>query len=180
MKIALEALDQANETANYEGFRAQIEPAYIEGAIDEASLLDYWKKLHIPQDVQGLMIPRFRKKREAYMFKTASSAQVKERDLTVSQLIAAYTAGLTDRTKTQNDILTLGYDLAETKILLDLADARKKLPGSSQLKRLPLTDYEKAYKNKLISQEDVLARMQGEYSQKDIDLEKRLLEIGKA
>jgi hypothetical protein len=180
MKIALEALDQANETANYEGFRAQIEPAYVEGAIDEASLREYWKKLHIPQDVQDLMMPRFRKKREAYMFKTASSAQVKERDLTVSQLTAAYTAGLTDRTKTQNDILSLGYDLAETKILLDLADARKKLPGAATLKRLPLTDYEKAYKLKIITQDKVLARMQGEYSPEDIALEKQLLEMGKA
>jgi hypothetical protein len=180
MKIALEALDQANETANYEGFRAQIEPAYIEGAIDENSLRDYWRKLHIPQDVQDLMMPRFRKKREVYMFKTASSAQLKERDLTVSQLTAAYTAGLADRTKTQNDILALGYDLAETKILLDLADARKKLPGAAQLKRLPLTDYEKAHKNGLITQADVLDRMKGEYAPGDIDLERKLLEIGKA
>lgn len=180
MKIALDALDQANETANYEGFRAQIEPAYVEGAIDEASLKDYWKKLHIPQDVQDLMMPRFRRKREVYALKAASSAQGRERDLTVSQLTAAYTAGLTDRTKTQNDILALGYDLAETKIILDLADTRKKLPGSALLKRLPLTDYEKAYKNKLITLAEVLARMQGEYAPEDIALEKKLLEVGKA
>jgi hypothetical protein len=180
MKIALESLDQANETANYEGFRAQIEPAYIEGAIDEASLLDYWKKLHIPQDVQNLMIPRFRKKRETYLLKAAGSTTTKERDLTVSQLQQAYQNQLMDRAHTQNAILTLGYSIDEVKILLDLAELRRKLPSAQTLKRLPLTDYEKAHKNGLITQDEVLARMQGEYSPGDIDLEKRLLKIGKA
>jgi hypothetical protein len=180
MKTALEALDQANEVANYEGFRAQIEPAYIEGAIDEKSLLEYWAKLHIPQDVQNLMIPRFRKKREAYLLKQTTGAPAKERDLTVSQLQQAYQNQLMDRAHTQNAILTLGYSLDEVKILLDLAEMRRKLPSAQTLKRLPLTDYEKAYKNGLIPQEKVLARMQGEYTPEDIALEKQLLAIGKA
>jgi hypothetical protein len=180
MKIALDALDQANETANYEGFRAQIEPAFIEGSIDEASLLDYWGKLHIPQDVQGLMIPRFRKKREAYLLKQTTGAPAKERDLTVSQLQQAYQNQLMDRAHAQNAMLTLGYNLEEVKILLDLAEMRRKLPSAQTLKKLPLTDYEKAYKNGLIPQEKVLARMQGEYTPEDIALEKQLLEIGKA
>ena len=180
MKIALEALDQANETANYEGFRAQIEPAYVEGAIDEDSLLDYWGKLHIPDDVQKLMLPRFRKKREAYTLKQTTGAPAKERDLTVSQLQQAYQNQLIERVAAQNQMLTLGYNLAEVKILLDLAEQRRKLPGAQTLKRLPLTDYEKAYKNGLITQGDVLERMKGEYAPEDIDLEKQLLEIGKA
>jgi hypothetical protein len=180
MKIALEALDQANETANYEGFRAQIEPAYIEGSIDETSLLDYWNKLHIPQDVQNLMIPRFRKKRDAYLLKQTTGAPAKERDLTVSQIQQGYQNNLMDRAHAQNAILTLGYNLTETKILLDLAEMRRKLPSAQTLKRLPLTDYEKAYKNGLIIQEDVLARMTGEYAPEDIELERQLLEIGKA
>jgi hypothetical protein len=180
MKIALEALDQANETANYEGFRAQIEPAYVEGAIDEASLLDYWRKLHIPQDVQNLMIPRFRKKRESYLLKAAGSTTTKERDLTVSQLQSAYQNQLTDRAKTQNAILTLGYSLDEAKILLDLAEMRRKLPSAQTLKRLPLSDYEKAHKNGILTLADVLDRMRGEYTQADIDIERKLLEVGKA
>lgn len=180
MKIALEALDQANETANYEGFRAQIEPAYVEGAIDEASLREYWRKLHIPQDVMDLMMPRFRKKREVYLLKAAGSTTTKERDLTVSQLQQAYQNNMMDRAHAQNSILTLGYSLDEVKILLDLAEMRRKLPSAQTLKRLPLTDYEKAHKNGLITQADVLDRMKGEYSPGDIDLEKKLLEIGKA
>jgi hypothetical protein len=180
MKIALEALDQANETANYEGFRAQIEPAYIEGAIDEDSLLDYWKKLHIPEDVQDLMIPRFRKKREVYLLKQVSSTTTKERDLTVSQLQSAYQNQLMDRAHTQNAILALGYSLYETKILLDLAEMRRKLPSAQTLKKLTLTDYEKAHKNGLITLEAVLDRMKGEYTPADIELERQLLKIGKA
>jgi hypothetical protein len=180
MKIALEALDQANETANYEGFRAQIEPAYIEGAIDEASLLDYWKKLHIPQDVQFLMIPRFRKKREAYLLKQTTTAPAKERDLTVSQIQQGYQNQLMDRAHSQNAMLTLGYSMDEVKILLDLAEMRRKLPSAQTLKRLPLTDYEKANKNGLINQEAVLDRMRGEYTPQDIELERQLLQIGKA
>lgn len=180
MKIALEALDQANETANYEGFRAQIEPAYIEGSIDEDSLLDYWKKLHIPQDVQKLMIPRFRKKREAYLLKQTTSAPAKERDLTVSQIQQGYQNMLMDRAHSQNAMLTLGYSMDEVKILLDLAEVRRKLPGAQTLKRLTLTDYEKAHKNGLITQSEVLDRMRGEYAPGDIDLERKLLEIGKA
>lgn len=180
MKTALDALDQANETANYEGFRAQIEPAYIEGSIDEASLLDYWGKLHIPQDVQNLMIPRFRKKRDAYLLKQTTGAPAKERDLTVSQLQQAYQNLLMDRAHAQNAMLTLGYNLEEVKILLDLAEMRRKLPSAQTLKKLTLTDYEKAYKNGLIPQEKVLERMQGEYTPEDIALEKQLLGIGKA
>ncbi len=180
MKIALEALDQANETANYEGFRAQIEPAYIEGSIDEASLLDYWKKLHIPEDVQNLMIPRFRKKREAYTLKMSPGGTVKERDLTVSQIQSAYQNNLMDRAHAQNNIITVGYSLEEAKILLDLAEMRRKLPGAATLKRLTLTDYEKAHKNNLLTSDQVLDRMRGEYSPEDIELERKLLEIGKA
>lgn len=180
MKIALDALDQANETANYEGFRAQIEPAYIEGSIDEASLLDYWKKLHIPQDVQNLMIPRFRKKRDAYLLKQTTSAPAKERDLTVSQIQQGYQNQLMDRAHSQNAMLTLGYSMDEVKILLDLAELRRKLPSAQTLKRLTLTDYEKAHKNNLLTSDQVLDRMRGEYTPEDIELERRLLEIGKA
>lgn len=57
---------------------------------------------------------------------------------------------------------------------------RRKLPGAQTLKRLTLTDYEKAYKNGLLTIEDVLDRMRGEYTPDDIELERGLLEIGKS
>lgn len=180
MKPALNALMAQNRISNYEGFRAQIEPAYIEGIVTEIDLVDYWAKINVPADVQAAMLPRFQKRRAAYAVQAASSAQGKERDLTVSQLTQAYAAGLADRAKTQNSIISLGYDLAETQIILDIADLRRKLPGAAQLKRLPLTDYEKAFKNGILKIGDVLDRMKGEYAEGDISLEKKLLEIGKA
>lgn len=180
MKSALESLDQANRIANYEGFRAQIEPAYVEGIVSEADLVDYWNKISIPGDVQAAMLPRFRKKRQAYSLKMETGATPKERDLTVSQIQQAYQNDLMDRTHAQNNIISVGYSLEETKILLDLADMRRKLPGATKLKQLTLTDYEKAFKNGLLTIEDVLDRMRGEYRPEDIELERGLLEIGKA
>lgn len=180
MKVALDSLEQANRIANYEGFRAQIEPAYIEGSVSEADLVDYWTKINVPGDVQSVMLPRFRKKREAYTLKMSTGAAPKERDLTVSQIQTAYQNNLIDRAHAQNAIITVGYSLDETKILLDLAEMRRKLPGALKLKRLTLTDYEKAYKNSLIELDEVLNRMRGEYTPEDIELERALLEIGKA
>lgn len=180
MKPALDALMKQNEMASYEGFRSMIEPSYVEGDISEDDLGAYWDRIAVPKDVQAWVIPRMRKKREAYLLKQKTGAAVKERDLTVSQIQQAFQNLLTDRAHAQNMILSMGYSLDEVKILLDLAELRRKLPGAATLKRLPLSDYEKAHKNGLISQEKVLDRMQGEYAPEDIALEKALLEKGKA
>jgi hypothetical protein len=180
MKPALDALMKQNEMASYEGFRSLMEPSYVEGDIPEADLLAYWDRIAVPKDVQGWVLPRLKKRREAYRLKQASSTAQKEKDLTVSQITQAYQADLIKRVDAQNTILALGYSLDEVKILLDLADTRKKTSASAALKRLPLSDYEKAYKSKLISAAAVLQRMEGEYDPRDIALEKQLLEVGKA
>lgn len=180
MKPALDALMVQNRISNYEGFRAQIEPAYIEGIVSESELVDYWNKINVPGDVQAAMLPRFRKKRDAYLTKQTQGAPAKERDLTVSQIQQGYQNQLMDRAHAQNAMLTLGYSLDEVKILLDLAEMRRKLPSAQTLKRLTLTDYEKAHKNGLIPLEAVLDRMKGEYAPEDIELERQLLKIGKA
>ena len=180
MKPALDALMVQNRISNYEGFRAQIEPAYIEGIVTEAELVDYWNKINVPADVQAAMLPRFRKKRDAYLTKQTQGAPAKERDLTVSQIQQGYQNLLMDRAHAQNAMLTLGYSLDEVKILLDLAEMRRKLPSAQTLKKLTLTDYEKAHKNGLITLEAVLDRMKGEYTPEDIELERQLLKIGKA
>jgi hypothetical protein len=180
MKAALDTLDRMNEVSQFEGFRSMIEPSYVEGDISEAELTEYYNNIRVPLKVQTWILPRMRKRRDAYALKQKTGAAVKERDLTVSQVQQAYQNLLLDRAKAQNMILELGYQLEEVKILLDLAEMRRKLPTSTSLKRLPLTDYEKAYKNKLITQDEVLGRMKGEYTAGDIELERKLLEIGKA
>lgn len=110
------------------------------------------------------------------------TAPAKERDLTVSQIQQAYVDGLIKRADAQNMMRELKppYSADEVELLLKLADVRIKTPRVVKLKRLPLTDYEKAHKAKLISEEDVLARMRGEYTEADIELEKTLLKVGKA
>lgn len=180
MKPALDALMKQNEMASYEGFRSMVEPSYVEGDIPESDLTAYWTKIMVPADVQAWVLPRLKKKREAYALKQKTGAAVKERDLTVSQVQQAYQNSLQDRAHAQNMILALGYSMDETKILLDLAELRRKLPAAQTLKRLPLTDYEKAQKNGILKIADVLDRMKGEYAPDDIELERKLLEIGKA
>jgi hypothetical protein len=180
MKPALDALMKQNEMASYEGFRSMVEPSYIEGDIPEADLTAYWTRIMVPADVQAWVLPRMRKRREAYLLKQKQGAPAKERDLTVSQIQQAYQNLLLDRAKAQNMILTMAYSLDEAKILLDLAELRRKLPGAATLKRLTLMDYEKAQKNGIITAADVLDRMKGEYAPEDIELERKLLEIGKA
>ena len=119
-------------------------------------------------------------KAQAAALKAAASPVQKEKDLTVSQLQLAYQDNLIDRAKAKASIISLGYDAAETDMLLNIVELRKKTPPLSKLKKLTLTDYEKAYKNRIISLDAVLLRMQGEYAAQDIEIEKQLLITGKA
>jgi hypothetical protein len=180
MKPSLDALMALNDISNYAGFRTMIEPSFSSGDITEEDLVAYYDKIHVPKDVQGWILPRLRKSRAATLARQTVGAPAAQRDLTVSQIQQAYQNQLMERGPAQNAILTLGYNMDEAKILLDLAEMRRKLPAAQTLKKLTLTDYEKAYKNGLITQDKVLDRMRGEYTPQDIDLERQLLQIGKA
>lgn len=180
MKGALDALMAQNRMSSYEGFRSMVEPSFVEGDISEQDLREYWTRIMVPADVQEWVMPRLRKRREAALARAKGQQAQKERDLTVSQVTQAYQADLIKRTEANNMITALGYSQKESDILLDLAEIRKKAGGAAALRRLTLTDYEKAYKAGLISLDAVLERMRGEYAPADIDLEKKLLEAGKA
>jgi len=180
MPAALTAIETLRDREMYAGFRSMIEPSYIEGDIPEEDLVAYWDLAGVPKKVQTWVLPRLKKRREAYTLKQKTGSAVKERDLTVSQITQAYQAGVIKRVDAQNTIMSLGYSIEEVTILLNLAETRIKAGGTAALKRLPLSDYEKAYKNKLINLDAVLQRMQGEYAQYDIELERKLLEVGKA
>lgn len=176
MKPMLEALMEQNRRGSYEGFRSMIEPAYREGVLEEDDLTAYWTRIGVPDEVQGWVLPRLRKQRKAYKQKQEQAEQQIERDLTMSQVQQAYQYELLDRGTAQNMLLSLGYSMDSAKILLDLADLRRKAPVTEGRKRLPLSDYEKAAKHKLISQAEVLGRMKGEYTPRDIEIEKMMLE----
>ncbi len=180
MKAALDTLDRMNVSSQYEGFRAMIEPSYVDGSIEESDLIWYWDQIRVPKDIQDKVLPRMRKAREKALAKAAKDVVGKEKDLTVSQLTTAYVDGLVSREKAKDDIIRLGYDATETEILLKIADTRRKTPSAAKLKRLPLSDYEKAWKANIISADAVIARMEGEYDPRDIALERQLMKGGKA
>lgn len=180
MKPALDALSIMRDRASYSGFRSLIEPSYIDGYLSEADLLAYWTKSGIPADVQTWILPRMRARREAALVKGKGETVTKEKDLTVSQIQLAYQEELVDRAKATADIISLGYAKEDTDILLNISELRRKTPSSAKLKKLPLADYEKAYITKILTLDQVLERMKGEYASSDIEIERQLLLIGKA
>lgn len=180
MQPVLTALETMRDRQMYSGFRSMIEPSYVDGSISEEDLTAYWTKSGVPADVQTWILPRLRKSREKALAKATGEVVAKEKDLTVSQMQLAYQDRLIDRATAQRNIISLGYDVSETDILLNISELRRKTPAAGKLKKLTLTDYEKAYKNRIISLETVLERMQGEYAPQDIEIEKQLLLAGKA
>jgi hypothetical protein len=180
MPALLDGLEAINEISNYAGFRSLVEPSYTSGDIPESDLVEYWDKIHVPKEIQAWVLPRLRKSREANLAKSIGTAKQTQKDLTVSQVQDAYVHDQIDRGTAKNMVMQTGYEAWEADILLNLADTRRRLPNAKKLKRLPLSDYEKAYTNKLKTIEDVLERMKGEYEPEDIALEAALLKIGKA
>lgn len=180
MPAALSALETLRDREMYSGFRSMIEPSFVDGDITEAELREYWTLSGVPAKVQDWVIVRLRKRRDKTADVARRGTQTKERDLTVSQITQAYQSALIKRVDAYNAITALGYSGTETDILLNLAEVRKTTTETTTLKRLSLSDYEKAYKAKLISLDAVLLRMQGEYAAVDIELEKQLLIAGKA
>lgn len=140
------------------------------------------KPIYIPKAVSVLM----KANQQATDKETAkglkATAPEKERDLTVAQIQSAYVEGLIKRADAMNMLAALKpvYSKDEIEILLKLADARIKTPNPAKLKHLTLAEYHKAYKAKLISKEEMLARLQGEYTPEDINLYSELLDAGKA
>jgi hypothetical protein len=112
-----------------------------------ASLQQYgMKQLYIDAAVTVLMNANQQAtdKAQAAALTASNGAPLKEKDLTVSQIQSAYQNLLMDRGAAQNMILALGYSMDEAKILLDLAELRRKLPSAATLKKLTLAEYVKA------------------------------------
>lgn len=180
MPEMLASLDDANEISNYEGFRSMVEPSFVSGDIEESDLVEYWDRIRVPKEVQAWVLPRLRKSRIKALAAAQKTATVNQRELTTSQIQSAYVNGLINGDLARTMLADLDYPDAQREILMRLADLQKKTPGVVKLQRLPLTDYEKAYKNGLRKLADVLDRMKDTYDPRDIQLEAELLEAGKA
>ncbi len=177
MYPALAALEEMRDVALYKGFRSMVEPGYVQGLIDEEDVRSYWTKILVPVDVQDWAMPRLTKSREKFLEKEQKALEGKQRDLTKADWTTAYKDGTITLDDYKVKLAALGYDDSEIDIYVKLADVKKLGAPAAATKRLPLSDYELAHRNGLLTTDQVLARMEGEYTQADIDLEKQLLEI---
>ena len=175
MKTALKAIETSRDVGMWKGFRSMVEPSFVQGLIEEADLTSYWTKILVPQDVQDWAMIRLRKSREKFAAKELRLENAASKDLTKSDWMQAYERDIISVDELKTKLAVLGYDAIEIAILVKLADSKKVGPTSSAVKRLSLSDYELAHRNGLITSDQVLLRMQDEYTSADIELEKQLI-----
>lgn len=158
---------------------AQLTTAYVSGIIDEVKLSADLLSMGYDDEETSILtsIAKVRKGVAVEVSGKAGNAAVvaKERDLTQSQILEAYRLGLESLEDTKSYLKKLGYDDNEVNLLISIADIKKGMKATGGLKRLPLSDYEKCEAYNLITAEQVIERMQGEYSEFDIGLEKLML-----
>ncbi len=161
---------------------SEITAVFVDGAISAAEMDTYLEKLGFDEQERAWLTTLAEVKKaaaDAKAAKAAGKAAVqKERDLTRADWTFEYVHNRISQTQYETALAGLKYDASEIEMLVDIANVKKKLPGIEGLKRLPLSDYEKAMDHGLIPTNDVIARMQGEYSEADISLEKLMIANG--
>ncbi len=177
MYPALDALEAMRDVGVWKGFRSMVEPSYVQGLIDQSDLVEYWTRILVPQDVQTWALARLTKSREKFAAKEASTGLNKQRDLTRADFAKAYLEGIIDLATFEAKLTQLGYDPDEISVIVKLTDNTKKTPASSKCKRLSLSDYELAHKNGILTTDQVISRLQGEYCDADIEIERQLLAL---
>lgn len=177
MKQAVSAIETGRDVGMWKGFRSMVEPSYVQGLIEEADLVEYWTKILVPADVQTWALLRLKKSRANYAAKELKLSVAATKDLTKADYTKAYQLGFISQADYETKLAALTYDAAEIDLLVKIADSGKKTALSSSCKHLPLADYELAYNNGLLTLNQVLERMTGEYCEADIALEKQLLEL---
>lgn len=177
MKNALNAIETSRDVGMWKGFRSMVEPSYVQGLIEESDLVEYWTKILVPADVQEWALLRLRNSRAKFAAKELKLETAASKDLTKSDWTQAYERDIISIDEFKTKLAALGYDATEIDILVKLADAKKAGPTSTACRHLSLSDYELAHRNGILTLDQVLERMKGEYCQADIDLEKQLLQI---
>ncbi len=177
MKNALKAIETSRDVGMWKGFRSMVEPSYVQGLIEAEDLRSYWDKILVPPDVQDWAMKRLVKSREKFAAKELKAQTGLTKDLTKSDWQQAYQAGIISVDQFESKLTALGYDETEIQLLIKLADVKKVGPTNEKCKRLPLSDFELAHRNGLITADQVLDRMRGEYCSGDIALEGQLIAI---
>lgn len=173
----LDSLMVTNRISNYGGFRSMIEPSYVSGEITEADLRAYWDKIGVPKDVQDWVLPRLTSKRVAYLAKEEKAAAEAGRELTRADTTTAYKLNILTLAETKSKLKAMEYSDEEIDLIIKIADAQKKPPAAEACKKLSLTDYEKAFENGILTKDQVLDRMRGEYCEADIAIEDEFLDL---
>lgn len=177
MKRSLDALETIQNVSLWKGFRSMVEPGYVQGLIDADDMKEYWTHILVPQQVQDWAMVRLTKQREKFAAKEEKQQAALNKDLTQANYLKAYKMALITAAELETKLKDMGYDDNEASLLIAIADKEKQPGTATACKKLPLSDYELAHRNGLLTVDQVLARMQGEYCQADIDLEGQLLQI---
>ncbi len=177
MYQSLDALETMRDVGLWKGFRSMVEPSYVQGLIDADDLKEYWTRILVPTPVQEWALLRLTKSRERYATKELKLEGVKQRDLTRADFQKAYVEGIIDLPTFESKLHSLGYDDDEVVVIVKLTEASKKGPTSTKCKRLSLSDYELAHKNGILTTDQVIDRLQGEYCDADIEIERQLLAL---
>jgi hypothetical protein len=177
MKRSLDALETIQNVSLWKGFRSMVEPGYVQGLIDADDMKEYWTHILVPQQVQDWAMVRLTKQREKFAAKEEKQQAALNKDLTQASYLKAYKMELISGPELKTKLKDMGYDDNEASLLVAIADKEKQPGTATACKKLPLSDYELAHRNNLLTIDQVLARMNGEYCQADIDLEGQLLQI---
>ncbi len=177
MYPALDALETMRDVGLWKGFRSMVEPGYVQGLLDADDMKEYWTRILVPQQVQDWALTRLTKSREKFLAKEDKQLAALNKDLTKADWTKAYQNSLISLDEYRAALVKLGYDAAEQDMLIKLADLGLKQAKAASCKRLSLSDYELAHRNSLITSDQVLQRMQGEYCPADIALEGQLIAI---
>lgn len=177
MYSSLAALETMRDVSMWKGFRSMVEPSYVQGLIEAEDLKEYWTRILVPEQVQEWALVRLTKSREKFLAKEERAEKALTRDLTKADWTTAFTLGNISEDAFTAKLASLGYDADEITVLVSNAKSRIKTEKTATCKKLPLSDYELAHNNGILTLQQVLDRMRGEYCQADIDLESQLLQI---
>ncbi len=177
MLAGLDAIEKTRDVGLWKGFRSMVEPGYVQGLIDAEDLKTYWTRILVPEEVQAWTLERLTKARNKYLAKEQVQLQGKQRDLTKADWTTAYKDGIITLDEYRVKLTALGYDASEIDIYVKLADLKKVGAPAAATKQLSLSEYELAHRNGLLTTDQVIARVQSEYSAADAEIYRQILAL---